>query len=60
MGRENEFNGKHHRVCLQVPLFHVFGTNIGMLSALHYGVTIVLPSESYSPQKSFEAIVKEQ
>lgn len=60
MGRNNELNVKQHKICLQVPLFHIFGLNVGVLCALHFGATLVLPSESYSAERSLDAIAEEQ
>ncbi|ODN00440.1 Acyl-CoA synthetase family member 2, mitochondrial, partial [Orchesella cincta] len=37
------------RVCLPVPLFHVYGCQIGYFACLYYGATIVLPSYGYDP-----------
>lgn len=60
MGRDNQFHDQHHKIFLQVPLFHVFGLNMRVLVALHYGLTLVLPSASYSPDTSLDAIAQEQ
>ncbi|XP_069687353.1 medium-chain acyl-CoA ligase ACSF2, mitochondrial-like isoform X1 [Periplaneta americana] len=51
---------KEHRICLQVPLFHVFGNVLGLLSAFSYGATIVLPSASFNAKESLKAIQQER
>ncbi|XKL65481.1 hypothetical protein PGB90_008901 [Kerria lacca] len=49
---------KHHVICLQVPLFHTFGTVLGIFISLHYGATLVIPSLKFSPSRSIESIIK--
>ncbi|GLH16872.1 Luciferin 4-monooxygenase, partial [Gryllus bimaculatus] len=53
------FHHKHHRICLQVPLFHCFGNVLGIIMALHAGSTLVLPSYSFRAEDSVNAIAKE-
>ncbi|KAJ8917664.1 hypothetical protein NQ315_005111 [Exocentrus adspersus] len=59
IGRRNELDRKHHRICVQVPLFHAFGTAITISAGINYGATLVLPCEGYSPNKSLDAIKDE-
>ncbi|OAD62436.1 Acyl-CoA synthetase family member 2, mitochondrial [Eufriesea mexicana] len=47
------------RVCLNVPFFHAFGTIKGLLCMLHGGITMVLPSRTFNPVKSVDAILRE-
>ncbi|XP_033174815.1 medium-chain acyl-CoA ligase ACSF2, mitochondrial isoform X2 [Bombus impatiens] len=49
-----------HKVCLNVPFFHVFGIIKGLMCMLHAGITLVLPARSFNPVKSLEAIVREK
>jgi fatty-acyl-CoA synthase len=49
-----------HRICLQVPFFHCFGNVLGIVAALIYGSTIVLPGASFKAEESIEAIQKER
>lgn len=56
----NEFNLKHHRICLQLPLFHAFAMVVGVMTAFTYGTTIVVPGARYKPMESLDAIVKEK
>lgn len=53
-------NIKHHKICVQVPFFHVFGTVATLLASLHFGSTMVLPGFSYNPNESLDAIKKEK
>lgn len=56
----NELDTSNHRVCVHVPLFHVFGLVFGMFSPLNYGSTVVLPSAGFKGSDSLEAINKEK
>jgi len=47
-------------VCLNVPLFHMFGLLMGHLNILNMGCSIVLESPSFNPTKSIEALTKEK
>ncbi|XP_052124075.1 medium-chain acyl-CoA ligase ACSF2, mitochondrial-like [Frankliniella occidentalis] len=51
---------KPHRVCLQVPLFHAFGTVLALMPALHFGATTVLPSLTFSAAQSVRAVRRER
>ncbi|XP_068085265.1 medium-chain acyl-CoA ligase ACSF2, mitochondrial [Anabrus simplex] len=51
---------KHHHICLQVPLFHAFGNVIGLLCALHFGSTIVLPALRFDPEATIRSINQEK
>lgn len=59
-GKRNELNEKHHTICLQNPLFHVFGTIAALSSSINHGSTIVLPSDGYDPEKNLTAITEEK
>ncbi|XP_058818355.1 medium-chain acyl-CoA ligase ACSF2, mitochondrial-like isoform X2 [Topomyia yanbarensis] len=56
----NELDRKQHRICLQVPLFHVFGMVFGSIAALNYGSTLVFPGEGFRASESLMAIAKEK
>ncbi len=47
------------RLCLSVPLSHMFGCVCVTLAAIIKGATLVLPSETFEPGKVLEAIEKE-
>ncbi|XP_056635689.1 medium-chain acyl-CoA ligase ACSF2, mitochondrial-like [Diorhabda sublineata] len=59
-GKRIELNKKHHTICLQNPLFHVFGTVATVCSSINHGSTIVLPSDGYDPENNLTAITKEK
>jgi fatty-acyl-CoA synthase len=48
------------RVCIPVPFYHCFGMVIGNLACTTHGSCIVIPSESFDPKKSLEAVSKEK
>ncbi|VVC25422.1 AMP-binding enzyme, C-terminal domain,AMP-dependent synthetase/ligase [Cinara cedri] len=50
---------KEHRILLQVPFFHTFGTVIGIMASLNSGSTLVLPTLGYKPIESVKAIINE-
>ncbi|CAK9830258.1 Medium-chain acyl-CoA ligase ACSF2, mitochondrial [Anthophora retusa] len=49
-----------HRICVNVPFFHAFGVIKGLLCTLHTGSKLILPSRSFNPVKSLEAIIREK
>ncbi|KAJ1521383.1 hypothetical protein ONE63_003058 [Megalurothrips usitatus] len=60
IGKRLGLHKKVHSVCLQVPLFHAFGTVIAMMPALHYGAAMVLPAPAFSAQRSMRALLLEK
>jgi fatty-acyl-CoA synthase len=48
------------RLCLSVPLSHMFGCVCVTLASLIKGATLVIPSETFDPPRILEAIEKEQ
>lgn len=60
IGKRMEYDLKHHRICCQTPLFHAYGIVIGVLAALNYGTTIVLPDPGFDTAKTLEAIEREK
>ena len=46
-------------ICLPVPFFHCFGIGLGALAAVTHASALVLPSESFDPVASLEAIAAE-
>ncbi|MEO8658544.1 MAG: AMP-binding protein [Bryobacteraceae bacterium] len=44
------------RICLPVPMFHCFGCVIGTMAAAMYGAAIILPSPTFEPYPTLEAI----
>lgn len=49
---------ENHKICLQVPLYHSFGSVGGSLIAMHSQSAMILPSETFEPVASLEAIQK--
>lgn len=47
------------KLCLPVPLFHCFGMVMGSLNAMIHGAAIILPSESFDPEKVLAAVSEE-
>lgn len=55
-----ELNEKHHKICVQVPLFHAYGIVISICAAIQHGTTLVLPAAGFNPEQSLRAIVDEK
>ena len=60
VGKRLDFSHNYHKICLQVPFFHVFGTVLGIMASLNHASTIVLPTDGYQPGKNFDAIKNEK
>nr|CAD7202508.1 unnamed protein product [Timema douglasi] len=56
----NHCSARQHRICLPLPLFHVFGSVVGVLTAMQFGATLVLPSPSVSADFTLRAIQQEK
>jgi fatty-acyl-CoA synthase len=48
------------RLCLSIPLSHMFGCVCITLAGVCKGATLVIPSETFQPRKVLEAIEKER
>ncbi len=48
------------RICLPVPFFHCFGIVLGALAAITHASAVVLPSESFDPKLTLNAIASEK
>ncbi|XP_067623666.1 medium-chain acyl-CoA ligase ACSF2, mitochondrial-like [Eurosta solidaginis] len=59
IGNRNQLDQKS-RICVQVPLFHVYGVVITAMAAMTHGSTLVLPAPGFSPADSLRAIVDEK
>ncbi len=57
---ENQRLTERDRLCLSVPLSHMFGSICVTLAAIIKGATIVIPSETFDPEKILNAIEKER
>ncbi|XP_054260339.1 medium-chain acyl-CoA ligase ACSF2, mitochondrial-like [Macrosteles quadrilineatus] len=59
-GKRLGFDKKHFKILAQSPFFHVLGFVGAMLPSLIFGVTLVLPSRTFSVANSAETIKKEK
>lgn len=57
---ENQRLNERDRLCLSVPLSHMFGCICITLAAIIKGATIVIPSETFDSEKILEAVEKER
>lgn len=48
------------RVCIPVPFYHCFGMVIGNLCCTAHGACMVIPSESFDPVKTLQAVALEK
>lgn len=48
------------RLCIPVPLYHCFGMVLGVLACISHGATMVLPSDSFNPLDTLQAIEQEK
>jgi fatty-acyl-CoA synthase len=58
-GRRLGYGGTD-RVCVPVPLFHIFGTTYGTLATLVHGATMVLSGAAFAPAKVLETLEAER
>jgi fatty-acyl-CoA synthase len=47
-------------VCVPVPFYHCFGMVIGNLCCMNFGASVVIPSESFDPVKTLQAVQNEK
>ncbi|MEK6654520.1 MAG: AMP-binding protein, partial [Thermodesulfobacteriota bacterium] len=57
---ENQRLTEKDRLCLSVPLAHMFGCICVTLAAVIKGATVIIPAETFDPGKVLEAITKER
>lgn len=57
---ENQKLTAKDRLCLSVPLSHMFGCVCITLASIIKGASLVIPSETFEPRKILEAIEKER
>ncbi len=48
------------RLCIPVPLYHIFGMGMGALGCVVEGATMVLPSEAFDPLTTLRALDRER
>jgi fatty-acyl-CoA synthase len=51
---------EHDRVCVPVPFYHCFGMVLGNLAAATHGACVVVPSESFDPAATLDAVESER
>lgn len=47
-------------VCIPVPFYHCFGMVMGNLAATSHGACIVIPAESFDPERTLAAVAAER
>lgn len=47
------------RICIPVPLYHCFGCVLGVMCAVVWGSTMVIPYESFNAEETLKAIEEE-
>jgi fatty-acyl-CoA synthase len=57
---ENQRLTEKDRLCLSVPLSHMFGCICVVLAGMIKGAALVIPSETFDPKKVLEAIAAER
>jgi fatty-acyl-CoA synthase len=57
---ENQKLTEKDRLCLSVPLSHMFGCVCIILAGVSKGASLIIPSETFNPGKILEAIEKER
>jgi fatty-acyl-CoA synthase len=57
---DNQRLTENDRLCLSVPLSHMFGCICVTLAAIIKGATLIIPSEAFDPAKILEAIETER
>ncbi len=48
------------RVCVPVPFYHCFGMVVSNLASVSHGATIVIPSPSFDPSTTLQAVQQER
>ena len=43
-------------LCLPVPMFHCFGSVVGVIAAFAHGASVVFPGESFDPEQTIKAV----
>eukprot|EP01060_Flectonema_neradi_P039164 TRINITY_DN8512_c0_g1_i1.p1 TRINITY_DN8512_c0_g1~~TRINITY_DN8512_c0_g1_i1.p1 ORF type:complete len:566 (+),score=96.96 TRINITY_DN8512_c0_g1_i1:77-1774(+) len=48
------------KVCIPVPMYHCFGTVLGVMAALTSGASVVFPSPGFCPSSSLNSVLSEE
>jgi fatty-acyl-CoA synthase len=59
VGKAMEFTAQD-RLCIPVPLFHIFGMVMGNLTCITHGATMVYPAEAFDAEAVLETIEAER
>ncbi|XP_014246422.2 acyl-CoA synthetase family member 2, mitochondrial [Cimex lectularius] len=59
-GKRCGLHEQHHIVCLQVPLFHVFGSVLGVVTATDFGSTLIFPGPHFSANYTIQTLKTER
>lgn len=59
-GVRQEFDKRYARVCLNNPLFHVYGCIVATLNCLYHGATMIFPAPHFHPESALKAVVAEK
>ncbi|KAK5649163.1 hypothetical protein RI129_004055 [Pyrocoelia pectoralis] len=59
-GKRFQMNSDEFKICLQVPLFHVFGLVSCVALSPQFGITMVLPSPTYNSTANLNALEQEK
>lgn len=60
VGKKLEMYDDYHKLCIQVPLFHVFGIVICILPSAQFGATLVFPTPTYNSKANLNALEQER
>jgi len=59
VGEEMKFSDRD-RLCIPVPFYHCFGMVLGNLACVTHGATMILPSDSFSPESVLATVEEEK
>ncbi|XP_031351687.1 medium-chain acyl-CoA ligase ACSF2, mitochondrial-like isoform X3 [Photinus pyralis] len=60
LGKRLGFDKAQHIICVQPPLFHVFGVVGSISNAAHFGATLVFPAPMYNSTENLKALENER
>uniref|UniRef100_A0AC34QWW6 AMP-dependent synthetase/ligase domain-containing protein n=1 Tax=Panagrolaimus sp. JU765 TaxID=591449 RepID=A0AC34QWW6_9BILA len=60
IGMRMNFDSKHEILCLPTPLYHGFGSVMGVVNAINHKQTSVFPSPSFNAEAALKAVAEEK